>query len=125
MQPALKAAEALGATVADMRFVKPIDEALVRELAASHDALVTLEEAAIMGGAGSAVLETLAASGLAMPVLQLGLPDLFIDHGDQAALLAGVGLDAAGIERAIRARYGDLLQGAPEGAAAPVTAARA
>ncbi|AZR94477.1 1-deoxy-D-xylulose-5-phosphate synthase [Bordetella trematum] len=125
VQPALKAAEALGATVADMRFVKPIDEALVRELAASHDALVTLEEAAIMGGAGSAVLETLAASGLAMPVLQLGLPDLFIDHGDQAALLAGVGLDAAGIERAIRARYGDLLQGAPEGAAAPVTAARA
>ncbi|WP_419204171.1 1-deoxy-D-xylulose-5-phosphate synthase [Bordetella trematum] len=125
VQPALKAAEALGATVADMRFVKPIDEALVRELAASHDALVTLEEAAIMGGAGSAVLETLAASGLAMPVLQLGLPDLFIDHGDQAALLAGVGLDAVGIERAIRARYGDLLQGAPEGAAAPVTAARA
>lgn len=125
VQPALKAAEALGATVADMRFVKPIDEALVRELAASHDALVTLEEAAIMGGAGSAVLETLAASGLAMPVLQLGLPDLFIDHGDQAALLAGVGLDAAGIERAIRARYGDLLQGAHEGAAAPVTAARA
>ncbi|QIM73037.1 1-deoxy-D-xylulose-5-phosphate synthase [Bordetella trematum] len=125
VQPALKAAEALGATVADMRFVKPIDEALVRELAASHDALVTLEEAAIMGGAGSAVLETLAASGLAMPVLQLGLPDLFIDHGDQVALLAGVGLDAAGIERAIRARYGDLLQGAPEGAAAPVTAARA
>lgn len=125
VQPALKAAEALGATVADMRFVKPIDEALVRELAASHDALVTLEEAAIMGGAGSAVLETLAASGLAMPVLQLGLPDLFIDHGDQAALLAGVGLDAAGIERAIRARYGALLQGAPEGAAAPVTAARA
>lgn len=125
VQPALKAAEALGATVADMRFVKPIDEALIRELAASHDALVTLEEAAIMGGAGSAVLETLAASGLAMPVLQLGLPDLFIDHGDQAALLAGVGLDAAGIERAIRARYGALLQGAPEGAAAPVTAARA
>ncbi|CFV96817.1 1-deoxy-D-xylulose-5-phosphate synthase [Bordetella pertussis] len=62
-----------------------------------------------MGGAGSAVLETLAEAGVTLPVLQLGLPDAFIDHGDQAALLAGLGLDAAGIERAIRARFGALL----------------
>ncbi|CAM3733518.1 1-deoxy-D-xylulose-5-phosphate synthase [Bordetella sputigena] len=104
-----KAAEALGATVADMRFVKPLDEALVQELAASHDALVTVEEGAIMGGAGSAVCEALNAAGITLPVLQLGLPDRFIDHGDQQALLAGVGLDAPGIEASVRARFGDLL----------------
>jgi len=106
---ALKAAENLGATVADMRFVKPIDRELVLDLAARHDALVTLEEAAIMGGAGSAVAETLNQAGIAKPLLQLGLPDLFIDHGDQAALLAGLGLDAVGIEASIRARFADLL----------------
>jgi len=101
---ALQAAEALDATLADMRFVKPIDRELILELAATHELLVTVEEAAVMGGAGSAVCETLNAAALAMPVLQLGLPDVFIDHGEQAALLAGIGLDAAGIERAIRAR---------------------
>jgi 1-deoxy-D-xylulose-5-phosphate synthase len=106
---ALKAAENLGATVADMRFVKPIDRELVLDLAARHDALVTLEEAAVMGGAGSAVAETLNQAGIARPLLQLGLPDLFIDHGDQAALLTGLGLDAAGIEASIRARFADLL----------------
>ncbi|OZI61438.1 1-deoxy-D-xylulose-5-phosphate synthase [Bordetella genomosp. 11] len=106
---AQKAAEALDATVADMRFVKPLDEALVHELASSHDALVTIEEGAIMGGAGSAVCEALNAAGIAMPVLQLGLPDRFIDHGEQQALLAGVGLDAAGIEAAVRSRFGTLL----------------
>ncbi|MBO1111168.1 1-deoxy-D-xylulose-5-phosphate synthase [Bordetella petrii] len=104
-QAALGAAEALDATVADMRFVKPVDRELILELAASHDAIVTLEEAAIMGGAGSAVTEVLHQEGVGVPVLQLGLPDRFIDHGDQAALLAGVGLDAAGIERSIRARF--------------------
>ena len=107
LQPALAAAEALGATVADMRFVKPIDRELILELAASHRALVTIEEAAIMGGAGSAVAEVLNQEGVSVPMLQLGLPDRFIDHGDQAALLAGVGLDAAGIERSIRDRFGN------------------
>src|SRR5690606_1329148 len=105
LQAALSAAESLGATVADMRFVKPIDRDLILDLAARHDALVTLEEAAIMGGAGSAVTELLNQEGVQAQVLQLGLPDAFIDHGDQAALLAGVGLDAAGIERAIRSRF--------------------
>ncbi|AOB27612.1 MULTISPECIES: 1-deoxy-D-xylulose-5-phosphate synthase [Bordetella] len=109
VQAALGAAGQIDATVADMRFVKPLDRELVLELAARHDALVTIEEAAIMGGAGSAVLEALAEAGVTLPVLQLGLPDAFIDHGDQAALLAGQGLDAAGIERAIRARFGELL----------------
>ncbi|CAM3586096.1 1-deoxy-D-xylulose-5-phosphate synthase [Bordetella flabilis] len=104
-----KAADALDATVADMRFVKPLDEALVRELAAGHEALVTVEEGAIMGGAGSAVCEALNAAGVAIPVLQLGLPDRFIDHGDQQALLGGLGLDAAGIEASVRARFGGLL----------------
>jgi len=109
---ALKAAEALDATLADMRFVKPLDRDLVRELAAGHDALVTVEEAAVMGGAGSAVCEALNEMGLAVPVLQLGLPDAFIDHGEQGALLAGLGLDAAGIEASVRGRYAALLRGA-------------
>ncbi|MVW71265.1 MULTISPECIES: 1-deoxy-D-xylulose-5-phosphate synthase [unclassified Bordetella] len=107
VQAALAAAEALDATVADMRFVKPIDRELVLDLAARHDALVTIEEGSIMGGAGSAVTELLNEAGVTIPVLQLGLPDRFIDHGDQAVLLAGVGLDAAGIEQSIRARFGD------------------
>jgi len=106
---ALKAAEALNLSVADMRFVKPLDLALVLELAASHAGLVTLEEGAIMGGAGSAVAEALAAAGVVCALLQLGLPDRFIDHGEQGALLASVGLDAAGIERAVRTRFGTEL----------------
>jgi 1-deoxy-D-xylulose-5-phosphate synthase len=106
LHPALAAAEMLDATVADMRFAKPLDDALVLELARTHDAIVTVEEGCIMGGAGSAVLECLAAAGLAMPVLQLGLPDKFIEHGDPAKLLAMCGLDAAGIEAAIRKRFG-------------------
>jgi 1-deoxy-D-xylulose-5-phosphate synthase len=106
VQAALQAAEKLNATVVDMRFVKPIDRELVLDLAARHDALVTVEEAAVMGGAGSAVAEVLSQAGLTKPLLQLGLPDRFIDQGDQAALLAGLGLDAAGIESSIRARFG-------------------
>jgi 1-deoxy-D-xylulose-5-phosphate synthase len=102
---ALKAAEALNLTVADMRFVKPLDVALVLELAATHTGLVTLEEGAVMGGAGSAVAEALAAAGGVCPLLQLGLPDRFIDHGEQGALLASVGLDAVGIEHSVRARF--------------------
>jgi len=108
VQAALKAGEALDASVADMRFVKPLDQDLLRELAQNHDALVTIEEAAVMGGAGSAVCEALNAMGWTLPVLQLGLPDSFIDHGEQSALLASVGLDAAGIEASIRARFDDL-----------------
>ncbi len=96
----------LGCTVADMRFAKPLDEALVLELARTHEGLVTVEEGCVMGGAGSAVLECLAAAGLAMPVLQLGLPDRFVEHGDPAKLLALCGLDAAGIEASILKRFG-------------------
>lgn len=103
---ALKAAEVLDLTVVDMRFVKPMDVELVLEMAAEHAlGLVTLEEGCLMGGAGSAVSETLAANAIVTPILHLGLPDRFIDHGDQGALLAGVGLDAAGIENAIRSRF--------------------
>lgn len=104
--PALKAGEELNATVANMRFVKPLDAALVLELAASHDLLVTVEEGCIMGGAGSAVAEALAAAGVVKPLLQLGLPDKFIDHGDAPQLLAQCGLDAAGIAASIRQRLG-------------------
>ena len=106
LHPALQAAENLGCTVADMRFAKPLDEALVLELARTHEGLVTVEEGCTMGGAGSAVLECLAAAGLAVPVLQLGLPDKFVEHGDPARLLALCGLDAAGIEASIRQRFG-------------------
>jgi 1-deoxy-D-xylulose-5-phosphate synthase len=111
LHPALAAAEALGLSVANMRWAKPLDLALLREMAGSHEALVTVEEGCIMGGAGSAVLEALQSEGLVLPVLQLGLPDEFIEHGDPAKLLANVGLDAAGIERSIRARFTDLLGG--------------
>ncbi|TRM55029.1 1-deoxy-D-xylulose-5-phosphate synthase [Achromobacter sp. LC458] len=109
VQAALAAAGKLDATVADMRFVKPIDKALILDLAGRHDAFVTIEDASIMGGAGSAVLEVLSAAGVQIPVLQLGLPDVFIDHGEQSALLAGIGLDADGIEQSIRNRYAELL----------------
>jgi 1-deoxy-D-xylulose-5-phosphate synthase len=109
LYPALQAAERLDATVANMRFVKPLDEVLVLKLAREHDALVTIEEGAIMGGAGSAVAECLAKAGLPVPLLQLGLPDEFVDHGDPAKLLAMLGLDAAGIEQSIQRRFGAKL----------------
>ncbi len=101
LAPALAAAEALDATVANMRFVKPLDEALVRELAESHPLIVTLEENVIQGGAGSAVLECLAKHGLTNRVLQIGLPDRFVEQGDPASLLAEYGLDAAGVLAAV------------------------
>ncbi|HLV29149.1 MAG TPA: 1-deoxy-D-xylulose-5-phosphate synthase [Burkholderiaceae bacterium] len=104
---ALEAGETLDATVVDMRFVKPLDEALLAELAATHEAFVTVEEGAIMGGAGSAVQEFFAASGLAVPMLQLGLPDRYIDHGDQATILKELGLDAAGIIASVAKRWGN------------------
>ena len=102
--PALAAAEALDATVADMRFVKPLDTDLLRGLAHRHRLLVTLEENAVAGGAGDAVAEALTELGLTMPILHLGLPDTFIEHGDPHKMLADCGLDAAGIEAAVRAR---------------------
>ncbi|KQV91040.1 1-deoxy-D-xylulose-5-phosphate synthase [Massilia sp. Root351] len=103
--PSVTAGAQLGATVANMRFVKPLDVDLVRQLAADHDYFVTVEEGCIMGGAGAAVAEALAAEGIVKPVLMLGLPDKFIDHGDPAKLLASVGLDAAGIAASIKARF--------------------
>jgi len=109
LYPALKAAEALDATVVNMRFVKPLDEAMVLEIARNHEALVTVEEGCVMGGAGSAVAECLAAHGLALPLLQLGLPDQVIEHGDPNKLLVQCGLDAAGIEQAVLKRFGGRL----------------
>ena len=106
LYPALKAAETLDATVANMRFVKPLDAELVLELARTHEALVTVEEGCLPGGAGGAVAECLAAAGVLIPVLSLGLPDVFTDHGDPAKLMSLLGLDAAGIENSVRQRFG-------------------
>jgi 1-deoxy-D-xylulose-5-phosphate synthase len=100
---ALEAGEALDATVANMRFVKPLDEALILELAAGHERLVTVEESALLGGAGSGVLEVLARHGRPTQLLQLGLPDRFVEHGDPASVIAECGLDAKGILASIRA----------------------
>ena len=108
LYPALEAAQALDATVANMRFAKPLDVALVTELARTHEFIVTIEEGCTAGGAGSAVLEALARSGCTVPVLSLGLPDEFIEHGDPAKLLAHCGLDATGIERSIVGRFGPV-----------------
>ncbi|MFC3606876.1 1-deoxy-D-xylulose-5-phosphate synthase [Stutzerimonas tarimensis] len=105
---ALAVAERLDATVADMRFVKPLDETLVRELAEHHQLLVSIEENSIMGGAGSAVAEYLNTQGVLKPLLQLGLPDYFVEHAKPGEMLAECGLDAEGIEAAIRARLATL-----------------
>jgi 1-deoxy-D-xylulose-5-phosphate synthase len=106
---ALRVGETLDATVVDMRFVKPLDEALLRELASSHALLVTLEENSIMGGAGSAVSEFFAAEGRQVALLHLGLPDYYVEHAKPSQMLAECGLDDAGIERAVRKRL-DLLK---------------
>ena len=113
LHPALVAGEKLGASVANMRWAKPLDLDLLRELAGTHEALVTVEEGCLPGGAGSAVLEALQAQGINLPVLSLGLPDEFSEHGDPAKLLSALGLDAAGIEASIRARFGALLHASP------------
>ena len=105
LYPALQAAEQLNATVVNMRWVKPLDTDLLLQIAHAHAHLVTLEEGSVMGGAGSAVSEALNAAGLTKSLLQLGLPDHFIDHGDPSKLLALQGLDAAGIEASIRQRW--------------------
>lgn len=110
LYPALQAAERLDLTVANMRWAKPLDTELLLQLASSHDAFVTVEEGAVMGGAGSAVTEALNAAGVVKPVLQLGLRDEYTAHGDPAKLLALQGLDAAGIEASIQARFAALLE---------------
>jgi 1-deoxy-D-xylulose-5-phosphate synthase len=102
VRPAFEAAAQLHATVVNMRFVKPLDEALVTELAASHELLVTVEENVVAGGAGSAALECLARAGIEVPVLQLGMPDRFVTHGDPTLLLKECGLDKDGLLRSIR-----------------------
>ncbi|AZD48526.1 1-deoxy-D-xylulose-5-phosphate synthase [Pseudomonas chlororaphis] len=100
--PALEAAEALDASLANMRFIKPLDGALIEQLAGSHDVLVILEEGCVMGGVGSACLEHLITTGLSRPVLQLGFADQFIEHGTSEQLLAASGLDVAGIIASIQ-----------------------
>jgi len=115
LYPAIAVADKLGLTAVNMRWAKPLDKELLLELARSHAAIVTVEDAAVMGGAGSAVQEALQAAGLVLPVLSLGLPDLFIEHGDPGKLMAMHGLDAAGIEAAISARFSGLLAQASKG----------
>ena len=110
LYPALQAAERLGATVVNMRWAKPLDTELLLAIAQQHEALVSLEEGCVMGGAGSAVAEALHAAGVLRSLLQLGLPDIFIEHGDPAALLALQGLDATGIEASVRARFSALVE---------------
>ena len=105
LYPALAVADKLDATVANMRWAKPLDVELLLSIAASHAALVTVEDGDAMGGAGSAVQEALHTAGITVPVLTLGLSDTFIEHGDPAVLMALQGLDAAGIEKSIRERF--------------------
>ena len=112
LYPALQAAQSSNATVANMRWGKPLDEDLLLQIARTHDALVTIEDGCIMGGAGSAVLECLQAHGLIMPVLQLGISDRFIEHGDQSALNQMQGLDAQGIEASVKKRFTSSVAGA-------------
>ncbi len=101
---ALAAGDELDATVANMRFVKPLDIEVICELAGNHSLLVSIEENAVIGGAGSEIERVLAEHGLNVPLIRLGLPDRFIDHGEQGQLLAELGLDKAGIVRSVRAR---------------------
>ena len=108
LYPALEVAEKLNATVVNMRWAKPLDEAMILEMAAKHSCFVSLEDACVMGGAGSAVGEFLQKSNVLRPLLSLGLPDQFIEHGDPAKLMALQGLDASGIEKAILNQWPDI-----------------
>jgi 1-deoxy-D-xylulose-5-phosphate synthase len=108
MGAATVVADKLDATLVDMRFIKPLDETLLDTMADRHTLLVTLEENAVAGGAGSAVSEYFNRSGRTVSMLQLGLPDTFIDHGQHQELLAGCGLDATGIEASIVRRMGQM-----------------
>ncbi len=103
LTPCLAAGDDLNATVVNMRFIKPLDDDLVALLAANHDLLVTVEENTVMGGAGSAVIESLISQRIQVGVLQLGLPDIFIEQGDHAQMLADCGLDSSGIIKSVRA----------------------
>ncbi|SFH61046.1 1-deoxy-D-xylulose-5-phosphate synthase [Nitrosospira sp. Nsp14] len=105
LKPCLEAADELNATVVNMRFVKPLDNDLIASLALRHEVLVTVEENTILGGAGSAVIESLASAGVKIPVLQLGLPDTFIDQGDPSQMLADCGLDKTSIVNSVKARF--------------------
>jgi len=107
LAPALQAAEQLNATVVNMRWVKPLDLELLAQIAQTHERIVTVEEGCTMGGAGSAVAEALQTLQIIRPVLHLGLPDAFIEHGDPAKLLALQGLDAAGMASSIHKRWPD------------------
>jgi len=109
LYPALEVAEGIDASVANMRFVKPLDVDLIESLAADHDYLVTIEDGAIAGGAGSACLEALAKLGINKPLLQLGLPDQFIEHGDYNLLMTKCGLDVEGIANSIKQRFPSIL----------------
>jgi 1-deoxy-D-xylulose-5-phosphate synthase len=118
LEPCMDVGEALGATVVNMRFIKPLDEAMILDLAARHDLIVTVDENAIHGGAGSAVNLCLAAHGVTTDVLNLGLPDRFIEHGGRGDMLRDAGLDAAGIEAAVRERMALRAAASSEGRAA-------
>ena len=104
MGSALEAAETLNASVANMRFVKPLDRALILTLALSHELLVTIEDNAVQGGAGSGVAEVLCAENISVPLLQLGLPDRFVDQGDPDSQLRACALDAPGLLAAVQQR---------------------
>ena len=117
---AKEAADKLGATLVDMRWVKPLDEALINQMADSHDLLVTLEENTVAGGAGSAVSEYLNQRVIPVPLLQLGLPDKIIEHGKHPKLLAEIGLDAKGIEEQIRERHSQMHQAQSKGQATAI-----
>ncbi|RCS59238.1 1-deoxy-D-xylulose-5-phosphate synthase [Parvibium lacunae] len=120
----LAAAETLNATVVDMRFAKPIDESLLQTLAMSHAAIVTVEDGCIMGGAGSACAEALQKIGApSIPLLHLGIPDQFIDHGEQGALYRELGLDAAGITRQVTTTFANLFEPPTQSAAAAAESA--
>jgi len=109
LYPALEVAQSIDATVANMRFVKPLDIDLIQSLAADHDYFVTVEDGVIQGGAGSACLEALSSLGINKPLLQLGLPDQFIEHGDYSLLMTKCGLDAEGMSNSIKQRFPTLL----------------
>ena len=109
LYPTLQAAQSLNATVVNMRWAKPLDKELLLQIAGSHDALVTVEEGALMGGAGSAVLEALQDAGVTLPVLRLGVSDVFTEHGDPVKILSQLGLDAAGIEHSVRQRFAPII----------------
>jgi 1-deoxy-D-xylulose-5-phosphate synthase len=122
LYPAMAVADKLGLTAVNMRWAKPLDTELLLQVARNHAAIVTVEDAAVMGGAGSAVQEALHAAGVVLPVLSLGLPDLFIEHGDPAKLMSMHGLDAAGIEASIHLRFAGLLAQASKGKPLPKAA---